>query len=180
MKSVDSIKPVSGKSFNPRLYPKVSVEARVSLNNDEYFLVEKVYNWIISNKGCLNEKQQQEFAKVKKLLRKFKKDYRCKQLELDAKEKLLESITVLKPSDFVNQFHYLQHFMSKTIIRGIFEKIYLSLNSNKQLENPYYLDILTRFYIERLQDVFEALKPHLTYRQKLRWQNNIAPRIKWF
>ncbi len=178
MTFVDSVLP---HNFDRYSFGGVSVvNARVVLTNDEFNEVKSFYRLLLKTNACLNEDQEIEFAYIKSLLKKTKNDSRVLEIEKDAKDLLLGFLNRLDPGSFENFFPYLKYYLSRSSVRGIFEKMYLTLLYNRQLSTPQNLDFLSRYYLERLLDVFNLLKPFLLKKQVSRWEQNIVPRLRRF
>lgn len=178
MTFVDSVLP---QDFSRYSSGRVSVvNARAILTNDEFNEIKSFYKLLLKTNACLTTDQEIEFAYIKSLLNKTKSDFRVLDLEKDAKELLLSFLNRLDPASFESFFPYLKYYLSRSSIRGIFEKMYLTLLYNKQLNTPQNLDFLSRYYLERLLGVFNLLKPFLLKKQVQKWEQNIVPRLRRF
>lgn len=156
------------------------VEARITVSNQEYYHIEQIFNFILSNNGQLNAKQQEDFQLIQKVLNRFRKDWRYKQIESDAKTALLKAALSLNPSRFEDLFIHLQYFLRRSNLQAIFEQVYIALKYSKAISKPQNLDFVTRIYLERMSIIFELLKPNLTKKQIQKWEENVARKLKRF
>ncbi|GEM_PF-1466956 len=177
MKYVDSLVS-SGFTYNKN--SKSFIEARVAVSDSEYDLIHKVFYQIIKNYGFLNIEQQQDLKRVKKLMPRFFKDWRHKEIEKEAKNLLLKEAFRLNATGFEDFFPNLKIFLKKLTIQSIFEQLYIALTYSKIIYNIYKLDFVTRIYLEKMSIVFDLLSPFLTQEQITKWQQNIAPKLKRF
>lgn len=175
MKYVDSL--VSGQIYTHG--QQQFVEGRITVSPAEYMDIEDVFQQIINTYGNLNPEQQEKLKQIQKILPRFRKDWRYREMEKEAKELLLTEALSLRPNAFEDLFPDLKHFLRRHCFQTIFEQVYLALNYNPEL-SPYKLDFVTRIYLERMSTVFELLKPYLTKKQTLKWEDNVAKKLKRF
>lgn len=176
MKYVDSLV----RSNQPSRSPRAFIQARVTISQQEYSQVQQIFDQILKNAGQLNLEQKEIFESLKETLRRFQKDWRHQPLEDAAKQALLKAALNLNPSEFEDLFVYLQHFLRRSSLQGVFEQIYLALKYSKTLSKPQNLDFVTRIYLERMAVVFDLLQPYLTAKQIAKWQQHVAGRLKRF
>lgn len=176
MKYVDSLVRSNQLSHSLRAF----IQARVAISQQEYSQVQQIFDQILKNAGQLNLEQKETFESLREVLKRFQKDWRHKQIEESAKQALLKAALNLNPSEFEDLFVYLQYFLKRSSLQGIFEQIYLALKYSKTLSKPQNLDFVTRIYVERMSVVFDLLKPYLTNKQIAKWQQHVAGRLKRF
>ncbi len=173
MKYVDSLVPSQFRPSNQHAF----VEARTSVSASEYAKIEYVFQQILTTSGNLNDEQQEKFREVKKILARFRKDWRYREIEKEAKERLLNEALGLRPNVFEDLFPDLKHFLRRHAFQAIFDQVYIALN---YCASAYKLDFVTRIYLERMSIVFDLLKPHLTKKQIHKWNENVANKLKRF
>ena len=86
MKFVDSL--VSGQKLRYGL--NNFLEARVTVSQIEYANIERIFGQILGSQGSLKADQEKQFKQLKKILPRFRQDWRYKDLEKEAKNSLLE------------------------------------------------------------------------------------------
>jgi hypothetical protein len=156
------------------------LEARVAVSAKEYALIERVFQQILDTQGNLNEGQKEQFREVKKMLPRFRQDWRYKDMEKEAKDSLLDTALRLNPGGFEDLFKPLKYFLRRSTLQRLFDQVYIALYYNKDLATPHKVDFVTRFYLERMAVVFVLLKPYLTKKQVEKWEQNLAKKLKRF
>ncbi len=157
-----------------------TINAKVTVSYQEYLLIQEVFNQILRHSGVLNPQQQEQFEQVKQLMPKFRRDWRYKVLEKQAKDLLLKELFSLNAAAFLDLFPTLQVFLRTLTVQNLFDQFYIALSYSKLIRRIYELDFVTRIYLEKMLQVFELLQPFLTPSQIEKWQQNIAPKLRRF